>query len=289
MKKTILVFGADGMLGSDIAKILSQDYQVIPKTINDIDITEKKSLEKMMKYVKPNIVINCAAYTDVDGAQTNREKAFLVNADAVKYIAELCKTVNAKLIHYSTDYVFDGTKSTPYTEEDRPNPINVYGESKLKGEEYIKNTLDNYLIIRTSWLFGKNGKNFVTTILRLANERPEIKVVDDQIGSPTYTVNLAQATEGLISLGAKGIFNVTNSGVCSWYEFAIKILEFADISNVTVMPIGSQELTRPAKRPKNSTLDKGKFFNLTYVELIHWKEALDSYLYEACSIGTIPR
>lgn len=267
------------MLGTDMRKSLAQSgYVVVPKNYDELDISEKEGLCKALDEVRPAIVINCAAYTDVDGCEINTEKAFAVNAQAVRKIAESCKERGVKLIHYSTDYIFDGQKGKPYNEYDTALPLNVYGRAKLKGEYYITNLMDDYVIIRTSWLFGKNGRNFVTAILELANEKEEIRVVNDQIGSPTYTENLAQATESLISHKAQGIFNVTNSGACSWYYFALKIIELSNIHRVKIIPVSSKEMDLPAQRPKNSTLDNTKFYNLTKFKMPHWEEALKNFI-----------
>lgn len=269
------------MLGSDMGEILSlKDYQVTSVDYPEVDITNKTSVVKTMAEAQPEIVVNCAAYTDVDGCETNIETAFAVNAEGVKNIAEACKKIKAKLIHYSTDYIFDGGKKQPYNESDAPSPLNVYGQAKLKGEYYITGILKDYLILRTSWLFGKKGNNFVTTILRLAKERKELKVVNDQIGSPTYTMDLTQATESLITNMARGIFNVTNTGRCSWYEFAGKILEFAIVKGVKILPIVSNELTVSAKRPRNSILDNAKFNSLSQFKMPRWEDALKSFLTE---------
>lgn len=276
--KKILILGAKGMLGSDIVKILSDDYDVTPMDIAEVDITKKDTVEEAINRVKPDIVINCSAYTDVDGCESHTEEAFLVNAEGVKNIAECCRSINAKLIHYSTDYIFDGEKPLPYTENDLPNPLNIYGESKLQGEKYVQEIMEDWLIIRSSWLFGKNGKNFVTAILKLTEEKEELKIVNDQVGSPTHTVDLAQATGELVSRDIRGVFNITNSNYCSWYEFAKTILNFLNINHVKIIPISSEELSRPAKRPKNSILDCNKFHRLAEFEMPHWEVALKKYL-----------
>lgn len=281
MKKRILLLGCRGMLGSDMRTMLTRNgYDVTSIDYPEIDITDKTSVGKIMSETKPEIAVNCAAYTDVDGCETYAKKAFAVNAEGVKNIAEACGEIKAKLIHYSTDYIFDGKKSQPYEEFDAPYPLSVYGQSKLKGEIHITSILKDYLIIRTSWLFGKNGKNFVTTILRLAEERNELKVVSDQIGSPTYTIDLIQATENLIEKMAQGIYNVTNTGYCSWYEFAVKILELTGVNNVKILPITSDELKLPAKRPKNSALGNARFNSLCQFKMPQWEEALKGFLSE---------
>jgi dTDP-4-dehydrorhamnose reductase len=277
--KKILILGADGMLGSDIVKILSQNYNVFPLTIQNVDIADKETLERLMKQLYPDIVINCAAYTNVDGAETNPEKAFSVNAEGVKHIAECCNSINARMIHYSTDYIFDGNKKDPYNENDTPCPLNIYGQSKLKGEEYIKEILADYLIIRSSWLFGEKGKNFVNSILKLSQEKEELKIVNDQVGSPTYTSDLSKATGQLIEKDIRGIVNVTNSGYCSWFTFSKEITELSNIS-IKIKAIRTEELNRSALRPKNSILDCSKFNKLTGSIMPSYKSALKSYLKE---------
>lgn len=275
----ILIFGADGMLGTDLTRTLSKDYEVIESLEKNLDITEQAKVIDFISQTKSEWVINTAAYTDVDGCETNREKAFAVNAEVPKNIALGCKRSGAKLIHLSTDYVFDGTRKEPYTEEDEPNPINIYGASKLEGERNIQMAIKNYIIVRTQWLFGKNGKNFVDTMLKLFGERDEIKVVNDQIGSPTYTLDLSQAVKKLIEVNPIfGIYNITNSGFASWYEFAREIVALKSIQKVKIIPVSLEEFPRPAKRPKNSRLMTGKFNKIANYTLRNWKESLLNYL-----------
>ncbi len=191
----ILLLGKNGMLGSQFLKILSgsSDFEMYAFSKDDLDITNKSDLDNILNKISPDFLINCAAYTAVDECETNKDLAFNINADAVKKMAEICDKKNICLIHFSTDYVFDGSKEQGYKENDIPSPINIYGESKLKGEKFITKNMSKYYIIRTSWLFGENGKNFVDTMIKLAKERPELNIVDDQIGSPTYTKDLAEA------------------------------------------------------------------------------------------------
>lgn len=226
----------------------------------DFDISDKVALKKTFDEVSPDVVINCAAYTNVDDCEKNRDLAFKINADVVADIAKLCADCGATLIHFSTDYVFDGEKGSGYSENDIPCPINVYGESKLKGEEAILAVLKRFYIIRTSWLFGKNGKNFVDTIIGLVKSLPKISVVGDQIGSPTYTKDLsAVIISHFLNLSLPfGIYHVTNSGVTSWFNFAKKIFEIAKIDAI-IDEVTSEKFLRPAKRPKNSVLLSTKF------------------------------
>ena len=193
--------------------------------------------------------MNAAAYTDVDGCETNRDACFAVNAEGVRNIACACKDSGAKIVHYSTDYVFDGTKGEPYLEDDPCRPINAYGASKRKGEQVLIETAENHVLIRTAWLYGRQGKNFVKAILAKARDEGMLRVVDDQVGSPTFSFDLAQATKLLVERDCRGIYHVTNRGVCSWFQFAQRILEYAQVSGVTVEPIKSHELSRKAEAP----------------------------------------
>lgn len=277
----ILITGAKGMMGSDLMKVLSQkkEYNLIGATRNDFDITDYSQTLQFLMDKRPDIVVHAAAYTKVDDCESNKETAYKVNEAGTKSVASGCKDINAKLISISTDYIFNGRKNTPYLENDMPAPLSVYGDSKLKGELVVQDILRDFIIVRTSWLFGRNGNNFISAILKQAEKTKTIKVVNDQTGSPTYTIDLSHAIEKLISCNAKGIFNITNSGECSWYQFAKKILELAGIKGVDVVPITSEELKRPARRPAYSILDCSKFKNTTNYNMRHWEEALKDYLH----------
>jgi dTDP-4-dehydrorhamnose reductase len=274
----ILLLGHKGMLGSDLLLKLNLQHEVVGMDKEEIDIVSADECEKAIKETKPDILINAAAYTNVDGCETAKEECFAVNAEAVKNIAEVCRNKNIRIIHFSTDYVFDGTGTRPYKEDDRCNPINAYGESKLAGERYLKSLADDYLLIRTSWLYGVKGKNFVQTILEKAKTTPMLSVVDDQVGSPTYTKDLAVAVDLLINQNLKGIFHVTNRGSCSWYQFAVKILQESGLDDVTVIPIKSDKLPRPALRPAYSVLSMQKFIATTGKTMQPWQLALQDYL-----------
>lgn len=274
----VLVFGARGMLGKDLVPALSVKHQVLARDIEDLNIADQQRVQKEIETLRPQVVVNAAAYTDVDGCEAKRELAFSVNAEGARNIAAGCAASNARMIHLSTDYVFDGTSSAPYREEDPPNPLNVYGASKLQGERQIREVLENHLIIRTEWLFGRHGKNFVDTILRLAVQQEELRVVNDQRGAPTFTKDLSWAIEKLLEKEAKGILHITNSGSCTWYEFARQILIEKKIDHVSIVPISSAALTRPAKRPANSVLDFHRFENLLGQKMRTWEEALKEYL-----------
>jgi dTDP-4-dehydrorhamnose reductase len=279
----ILVTGAKGMLGSDLVSILGskKEYELIGATRSDFDITDHFQTTQFLRENKPHIVVHTASYTKVDDCEKNREMAFNVNAKGAENVASGCKNINAKLIYISTDYIFNGNKNEPYVEDDRPEPLNVYGDSKLGGEQAVQNILNAFMIIRTSWLFGKKGNNFVSTILKQADVvKPpyHLSIVDDQVGSPTYTIDLSYAIEKLIAYNATGVFNITNSGYCSWYQFAQKILEYAGKKGVKVVPIQSGQLNRPARRPSYSILDCSKFKIIANYTTRHWEEALKDYL-----------
>lgn len=270
----ILVVGANGMLGCDLTALLGDRGHGVD--IADIDITSPESVLKVIGALKPEVVINCAAYTDVDGCESNIETAMAVNGEGVAYLAMACRDLGALLVQVSTDYVFDGGKGTPYVEDDAPCPLSVYGESKLAGEMNAA-SCPEYLIVRTQWLYGLHGKNFVETMLRLGAEKDELTVVDDQIGSPTWTVDLARAIIALIDSGCRGIYHAANSEYCSWNGFAQAIFEEAGL-HVSVRPMTTTELNRPARRPLYSTLECSKLTGDTGFRPQAWRNALQEYL-----------
>ena len=274
----VLLLGAGGMLGKDLVPILSVKGQVWARDIDDFDITDPERVQREVEALQPQVLVNAAAYTDVDGCESRRELAFAVNAEGARNVALACAAIGGRMIHLSTDYVFDGSSRIPYREEDPTDPLNVYGASKLQGERYIQDILENHLIIRTEWLYGRHGKNFVDTILRYAGQQKELRVVDDQRGSPTFTRDLSLALERLIGMEARGILHVTNSGSCTWFEFTRQILREKGYNHIQVIPISSEELTRPAKRPASSVMDCQKYEKLTESKMRPWKEALKEYL-----------
>ncbi|MCX7919879.1 MAG: dTDP-4-dehydrorhamnose reductase [bacterium] len=275
----ILITGAKGMLGTDIYKVLRPHHQVTGIDIQEVDITQPHQIYNYLKPYRFDLIIHTAASTDVDGCEENPGKAFTINGIGTRNMGEYAKQINARFLYISTDYIFDGMKGEPYREDDVPNPINIYGKTKLEGEKYIQQLDIPYYIVRTSWLFGQNGKNFVNTILEKAKRYKSIEVVNDQFGSPTYTLDLAIAIAMLIKTEKYGIYHISNSGICSWYEFACEILKIKGLSNkVKVQPIGSGELTRLAKRPQYSKLDSSKYERITGHTLRSWQEALKEYL-----------
>lgn len=262
------------MLGQDLMRTLPGDVRGVD--IEDIDITSLESVKKTLLTCKPAVVVNAAAYTDVDGCEANRELALRVNGEGVGNLAVITRDIGAKLVHLSTDYVFDGAKNSPWVEEDRVAPLNVYGESKLLGEEKARTNPD-HLIVRTQWLYGLAGKNFVETMLRLAQDKKELSVVDDQTGSPTWTVDLSIAIKALVEHDCRGTYHAANSGFCTWNGFAKAIFEDAGL-DVAVKPMTTQELGRPALRPLYSVLDCGKLEKDTGFKPQGWRDALKSYL-----------
>jgi dTDP-4-dehydrorhamnose reductase len=278
IRKRILVIGADGMLGHELMDILSADWKLTGVDIGELDITGGKGVAEYIMSLRPCAVINAAARTDVDGCENDAEGAFAVNARGAGHVAAACGASASRMIQVSTDYVFDGRKGGPYSESDRPNPQSVYGKSKMAGEEAVRAALSDYLIVRTSWLFGRHGKNFVDRILKAASRQSVLEVVGDQYGCPTYARDLAAGIGALLTTDYRGIVNVTNSGICSWCEFARAILELAGMSGVKVNEITSDRLERRAPRPPFSALDGSRYAGLTGAPMRHWREALAEYI-----------
>ncbi|MCP5462418.1 MAG: dTDP-4-dehydrorhamnose reductase [bacterium] len=278
---TWLLIGRNGMLGSVFAlKEICVPGNLVAVDIDEIDVTDPNSVEKLLNRVRPNVVLNCSAYTNVDGAETEKELSWAVNVTGVQNLVRQCKNIGAFFIHYSTDFIFNGEKKGAYDEDNSPFPINQYGLTKLEGERSIKNLMNDneYLIIRTSWLFGPRGKNFISTILSLANQQPELKVVNDQRGNPTYTRDLAQATIELYKKKASGIFHVTNTGSCSWFELARFAVDCMGKRDYRILPVSSNEFVRPAKRPANSVLNTEKFYTVTSYMMPKWQDAVKRYI-----------
>ncbi len=267
----ILVTGAKGMFGQDLCPILEdEEFEVVETSLDNLDITNLKQVQKVLTAEMPNYVIHCAAYTDVDGAETDLETATLINVTGTENIAKVCGENGITLVYVSTDYVFDGTKKEAYLPEDETNPINNYGLTKLQGEEAVKTFCKKYYIVRTSWLYGHHGKNFVETMISLA-EKPELKVVDDQTGCPTWTVELASGIITIIDDEAPyGIYHVCGTGETSWYEFAKEIFKQMGLK-VNLKPCTTEEFPRPAKRPQHSSMNNQKLCR-------NWKVALKDYL-----------
>lgn len=274
----VLVTGANGQLGYDVVKELQkQNIECFAATRKDFDIIDFEATEKFITNYLPDAIIHCAAYTAVDKAEDEQGLCYLVNASATENIALICKKINAKMLYISTDYVFDGTKDGFYEVEDIPNPINVYGKTKLFGEQAVQRILDKYFIVRISWVFGEQGNNFVKTMLRLGKERKEINVVADQYGSPTYTADLAPLLVEMIQTDKYGIYHATNEGVCTWAEFAEEIFKIAGM-DVKVNHISTAEYPTWAKRPMNSRLSKRKLVINNFKTLENWHKDLKNFL-----------
>jgi dTDP-4-dehydrorhamnose reductase len=270
----ILVVGSNGMLGSDLTALLGERARGVD--LDAIDITSLESTERVVTALRPSVVVNCAAFTDVDGCETNRELAMMVNGEGVGHLALVTRGIGAKLVQISTDYVFNGGKGAPYVESDPVQPLSIYGQSKLVGERNAAANPD-HLIVRTQWLYGLHGKNFVETMLRLAGEKELLSVVEDQIGSPTWTMDLARAIAVLIEKDCRGVYHAANAEFCSWNGFARAIFEEAGLSMV-VQSMTTAELNRPAQRPLYSTLDCSKLGRDTGFSPQPWREALRTYL-----------
>lgn len=275
--KTVLVTGANGQLGQCIQKIQNQhtDIDFHFASINELDITDTKKVQEFFENYQFDYCVNCAAYTNVELAEDEEEKAYLVNAEAAKHLAEACKKHNTTLIHISTDYVFDGEKTSPYLETDATNPISVYGASKLKGEQYIQEVFDNYFIIRTSWLYAEFGKNFYKTMVQKAREKVNLTITTEQTGTPTNANDLAALIVKIIQTNNTnyGIYHFSNDGEATWYDFTKEIIQnlhLAEADQPSLQPVATYKTK--AARPKNSVLDKTKVRNL--IETISWQESL---------------
>ena len=290
--KRVLIIGSSGMLGCDLSRELRKSYVVwgadvvrSPRSMVHgfikCDISDRGCVRTMIKKVRPDIVIHAAAWTDVDSCEKDPRKAYRINRDGTENVAVACKKYNATLLYISTDFVFNGKKNTPYKESDKPGPLGVYADSKLQGERAVRANIKDHIIVRTSWLYGKCGNNFVDTIIAKAATEPVLKVVDDQVGSPTYTKDLAKALHALIdkifsinnkrkTINAQSIYHISNSGAVSWFDYAKTILRTSHLKT-KVEPISSLELGRPAKRPAMSALDCSKFTKLTGFKMRNWK------------------
>ncbi len=278
--RSCMVVGAKGMLGTDLVALLAvRGSRTIALDVDEVDIGDLDSVAAAIDRFEPGLVINAAGATDVDGCESNEQTAFRVNARGPANLAEVCKRNGTFLVHFSTDYVFDGRKGAPYLEDDPVNPLGVYARSKYEGEAAVRAILpDSHLIVRTQWLFGRNGKNFVETILSLASQRDVLTVVDDQWGSPTYTVDVSLAVVQLLEAEAKGTFHVTNSGVATWRDFAARIIELEGTTDVRVDAISTEQLGRPSPRPAYSVLDNARFVFTVGTPLRGWEDALQAYL-----------
>lgn len=277
----ILIIGSEGMLGHDLVNILSAENEISTTTIETLDITDIDKTIKTVKEINPDVVVHAAAFTDVNGCESNKDMAYKVNVLGTRNVAVACSKADSALVYICTDYVFDGVKGSSYCEYDETNPMSVYGKTKYLGEVYIRDILNKFYIVRTSWLYGYHGPNFITTMLNLAKTNDTISVVNDQIGSPTYTVDLATAIAQLIKKPVYGIYHITNSEHCSWYEYAMEIFDIAGV-DVEVKPVTTEEFTKEfplsAPRPKYSVLENYNWKMEGFPEIRSYKEALKEYM-----------
>ena len=280
----VLVTGAKGQLGSDLlCELSNRNIDAIGIDIDDLDITDAKATKEVIEKInadkKLDAIIHCAAYTAVDAAQDNEALVTKINADGTKNIAEMAKALDLSMMYISTDYVFDGEGERPWEPDDKRAPLNIYGMTKYKGELYVEELLEKYFIVRISWVFGLHGNNFIKTMLRLGKERGAVSVVNDQIGSPTYTPDLSRLLADMILTDKYGRYHATNEGLCSWYEFACEIFKQAKL-DVKVTPVSSDAFPVKAKRPHNSRMDKSKLTENGFELLPGWQDALSRYLSE---------
>jgi dTDP-4-dehydrorhamnose reductase len=271
------------MLGSDICDIVGKHFEITPFDLDHFDVADLESTRARISQKNPDLIVHCAAYTDVDGAERDPEMAFRVNTTGTKNVALVSDELSVPMVYISTDYVFNGAKGSPYLEADRPDPLNVYGESKLAAEDWVKKLLSRFFIVRTSWLFGSRGRSFVHKIVKAwtdieSSASPPLPVVADQFGSPTYTIDLAKSVQMLIQSESYGIYHVTNSGHCSWFEFAKKIFDCLGI-RAELVSVDSGSLAQAARRPKFSVLDNSLFETNFGVRLRSWEDALQEFLH----------
>ncbi len=274
----VLVLGAGGQLGQSLVGVLGRDYDVTGLKSKELDICDSAKVQETMERLKPWAVINAAAWTDVDGCEKNVEKSYTVNAIAAGEVASLATQCGARMVQVSTDYIFDGFKEAPYVEDDEPDPLSIYGKSKLEGEKLVRQAAADALIVRSSWLFGMGRANFVMRIFESVMVKTEIPVVNDHKGSPTYTEDLARAIAHLLGRDAQGMFHVSNAGECSWFEYAQEIIRVLKITSCTIVPVSAEHFKRPAPRPAYSVLDNSKYNAFAGASLRPWQDALEQFL-----------
>lgn len=291
----VAVLGSSGQLGTDVVGVLraAEIYEVVPLGHEEIECTDAASVEAVLSRVRPDVVINCAAFVRVDECEERSEEAFRVNGIGALNVARSASRIGACCVYISTDYVFDGRKGSPYTEDDVPCPINVYGASKLAGEYLVRQSCPDWMILRMASLFGKSGArgkggNFVETVLQKARAKEPLRIVAEIRMSPTYTVDAAHAVEGLIASGARGVFHATNEGSCTWYEFAWKVIELSGM-DAHVEPISASEYPTKARRPVNSSLRSDQLKRVLGKDCRPWGQALEAYFQEKRSDGTLTR
>ena len=277
----VLVTGIGGQLGHDVVRELEQrGHEVVGVGRDEMDITDAEKVGGVIRACAPDAVIHCSAYTAVDRAEDEADQCRKVNVEGTKNIAEVCAELDCKMIYISTDFVFSGEGERPWETDDAAGPISVYGRTKYEGEAEVKSRLDKFFIVRISWVFGKNGNNFVKTMLRIGKENGAVKVVDDQIGSPTYTRDMAVLLADMVQTEKYGVYHASNEGFCSWYEFAKEIFRLAGMDEVSVTPITSDQFPAKAKRPFNSRMSKEKLMQDGFNKLPSWQDALIRYMQE---------
>ena len=277
----ILISGCDGQLGSDCGQVLRKNHEVVGVDLKEMDITGAEIVKEVICRVTPDIVVNCAAYANVDACEKDRSLAWSVNVEGPKNLAFMVEKYGGRLIHISTDYVFDGRKDPPepYLEDDKPNPLSYYGRTKLEGERAVIQATDHYLILRTAWLYGVRGHNFLKTMLRLALKKPEeeIRVVNDQFGSPSWSYRLALQIEKLIQVNGHGVYHATSEGHCTWYELAKGFLETIGVPHALI-PCATKDYPTPAPRPRNSILENRRLKEQGINVMPHWQKDLDQFV-----------
>ena len=275
----ILVTGVNGQLGYDVMNELAKrGIEGVGTDVDNMDVTDAAACQRVIKEVGPDAVMHCAAYTAVDAAEENVELCRKINGEGTRNIAEVCRELDIPMMYISTDYVFDGQGERPWEPDDERHPLNVYGQTKYEGELAVEELLEKYFTVRIAWVFGVNGKNFIKTMLRLGKERGKVSVVNDQIGSPTYTYDLARLLVDMILTDKYGRYHATNEGLCSWYEFACEIFKKAGMDDVQVTPVTSAEFPAKAARPSNSRMSKEKLTENGFERLPSWQDALERYL-----------
>jgi dTDP-4-dehydrorhamnose reductase len=273
----ILVVGADGQLGSDVVRLLSPTVEVTSCVMDELDVTDRAALQREMEASHPDVVVNCAAWTAVDRAETEPDAAYRVNVLGARNVAQAAERIGARVVYFSTDYVFDGTATEPYDEEAPTGPLSVYGRTKLQGEQATREANPDHLILRLAWLYGSTGHNFVRTVLRLADEKDQLRIVDDQVGSPTFTEDVVHQLWTAIEEGCSGTYHCVNAGQASWYAFASHIVHRLGLS-IPVVPIQTADYSTPAHRPAWSVLANRKFELEQLNSMRPWEDALDDCL-----------
>lgn len=279
-RRKILITGAGGLLGRHATRWFADRYDVIAARHEDVDITDARTVGQWITEHRPDLIINCAAFSNVDACEREPARAFAVNAEGAYNLALAAHRVGAELVHFSTDYVFDGRKRTPYTIEDDPRPINVYGQSKLEGEKFVRRALSRHYIVRIARLFGRGGRNFASALLDLARRQGRLLAIVDEIGSPTYVMDLIERLDEIIRWGPYGTYHVTNEGACSWYEFALTALRLAGLRGVVIEKVNSADLNRPARRPHYTALRCLVSERLGWTPLRPWSEAFAAFIHE---------